>query len=131
LAHLLYPPHQRAGGNRIPFQLNATTTSGAVVVYIPRSFTGYISLSTELGFTTLSEGLISSATTLAKVDSTSRYFIGSSLPDGDHDPEKWAGDLITIVSESGDIKLAHADERPKEISLEFTLFGTHFKFQLW
>lgn len=119
----------RSGGCRIPFLFNAITTSGDVTVYLPRSFAGYLSLSTEMGSITLSEGLRSSSTTLAKVDSTSWYFIGSSKWDSDY-TEKWVGDMITAVSELGDIKLAYADERqqPERTHLlEFTIFGTHFR----
>lgn len=95
------------------FHLTATSHTGAVYVYIPRSFHGPISVSTSYGFIKFSDELKKNTTTFAD-GQAKKCFVGDYagyVDQGDGEREREEGwDGLRLESTYGAVMVYYADE---------------------
>jgi len=96
-------------GGRKPFHITATSKNGSVTLHLPRSFQGFLTLTTTNGTIIFSDQLAPHVTTFSHVSSTKRCFIGDLTSWLDRDQE-WKGDEVTASSHNGKVKLQFVDE---------------------
>ncbi|KAG1871468.1 hypothetical protein F4604DRAFT_814524 [Suillus subluteus] len=90
-----------------PFLLTISANNGSVTVYLPRSFSGFLLLTTSHGSVFLSDTLSQNCTHLSQVDLTRRYFVGdlSTVDDSD-----WTGDELRVEAKHGNIRIKYVEE---------------------
>jgi len=91
-------------------EMTATSKNGSVALYLPRSFNGFLTLSSVNGAIIFSDAVLQNLTTFSHVGATKRCFlgdfVGATLPEGG----EWSGDELVASSTNGKIKLFYVDE---------------------
>ena len=100
---------QPVNGERRPFHLNATSKNGSVHVYLPRSFEGFMTLSSKNGNVVVSDAMSSRMITFSDVSSTLRCFVGEKGK-WDTGGDEWNGDEVVASTCSGKVKVCYVDE---------------------
>jgi hypothetical protein len=100
---------QPANGERRPFLLNATSKNGSTYVYLPRSFEGFMTLSSKNGSVVVSDAMSSRMITFSDVSSTLRCFVGGKGK-WDTGGDEWSGDEVVASTCSGKVKVCYVDE---------------------
>jgi DUF4097 and DUF4098 domain-containing protein YvlB len=98
-----------SSATRPPLSLKAQTSNGSIVIHVPRSFRGPVTIRTRNGSVRFSDALSVDLVTFNEVNNTRRYFIGD-LSDLTEQPEGWFGDEINLESSNGGIKLQYDAE---------------------
>ncbi|KAF9220799.1 hypothetical protein BS17DRAFT_713527, partial [Gyrodon lividus] len=106
-----------------PFLVTARAPHGTVGISLPRSFHGFLSLSTQHGNVWLADTLSQNSTQLSQVDYTRRYFVGdfSSLGDAE-----WTGDELRIEAKHGQIRIQYVDDAVADDQLKGGFLGWLF-----
>ncbi|KII84592.1 hypothetical protein PLICRDRAFT_167568 [Plicaturopsis crispa FD-325 SS-3] len=96
----------------IPFLLTVTSYNGAVQLYLPRSFTGPLTITSNNGSVTYSDQVKEHLTTFSEVNRRHLSFVGDSSEwTGQVD---WAGDAATVESKNGKVQVRFVDEARAE-----------------
>jgi len=90
-----------------PFLLTISSKNGGVNVTLPRSFNGFLLLTTRHGSVSLADTLSENCTHLSQVDLTRRYFVGDLSTVGDSD---WPGDEVRVEAKHGKIRIKYVEE---------------------
>lgn len=91
-----------------PFLLTISANNGSVNVTLPRSFCGFLLLTTSHGSVSLTDTLSQNCTHLSQVDLTRRYFVGDLSMVDDSD---WTGDELRVEAKHGNIRIKYVEER--------------------
>ncbi|KAJ7214397.1 hypothetical protein GGX14DRAFT_392427 [Mycena pura] len=89
---------------RQPVHLTVSTSNGGVIVHVPRTFRGPLTVHTRCGSVKLSPTLAATTTTLSEVAGTRRCFVGD-FADWAQAPGEWGGDELNVDTSNGSIKL--------------------------
>jgi hypothetical protein len=89
--------------------ITATSKNGTVTLYLPRSFRGFLTLSSKNGSVVFSEEFSRCVTRFSDVSHTERSFVGDLSSWVDRD-EEWQGDEVIATSPNGRVKLLYIDE---------------------
>ena len=100
---------QHAPAERPAIQLNAASYNGAVAVYLPRSFRGFLTLSSKNGSIVFSDAVAAQVATFSHVGLTKRCFMGV-IADALQDVGEWSGDEVVASSHNGKIRVFYVDE---------------------
>lgn len=94
----------------VPFLLTISAKNGSVNITLPRSFSGFLLLTTSHGSVSLTDTLSQNCTHLSQVDLTRRYFVGdlSTVDDSD-----WIGDELRVEAKHGNIRIKYVEEHTK------------------
>ncbi|KAF9240453.1 hypothetical protein BU15DRAFT_74044 [Melanogaster broomeanus] len=96
-----------------PFLLTACAPHGSVRISLPRSFQGFLSLSTQHGSIYLADAISQNATQLSQLDTARRYFVGDFSLLGD---SEWTGDELRIEAKHDSIRIKYVDDAVDEQS---------------
>ena|ERR1700761_7136382 len=93
-------------------EIEAFSALGELVLYLPRTFRGFITTTNKLGSTSFSPSISQTLTVLHQNGTSTKYFLGSfdphELGDG---PETWTEDLVQATNKLGSIYIGYADEK--------------------
>jgi len=89
-----------------PFSLTGHSSHGTIRLAVPRSFHGFLSISTRHGSIKLSDTLFQNTTQLSQFENTRKYFIGDFHPMED----TWDGDQVELEAPHGSIRVKYIDE---------------------
>ncbi|KAL0565062.1 hypothetical protein V5O48_016970 [Marasmius crinis-equi] len=95
--------------NRPPFQLKATTQSGTVLLYLPTSFRGFLTVTTTIGTVSLSREVIAVNRWLSTTGRVRKAFIGDASQLRDSELEAWNGDEVIIETTVGSVEIAYVE----------------------
>ncbi|KAK7457762.1 hypothetical protein VKT23_010101 [Stygiomarasmius scandens] len=107
----LRDPTPRPTSQRPPFFLRCFTRTGTLFVELPRSFHGFILVTTTVGAVTLSTSLQSTARWLDSGLRSRRCFIGDMSGLSDHENgNTWTGDEVKLEASFGAVQISYVDE---------------------
>jgi hypothetical protein len=88
--------------------MTASSRNGSVAVYLPRSFHGFLTLSSANGSIVFSDAVSPNVTTFSHVTTTKRCFMGdlTAVPESG----EWSGDELVANSHNGKVKVFYVDE---------------------
>jgi hypothetical protein len=92
-----------------PVRITASSEHGNVTLYLPRSFCGFLTLTSKNTTVVFSEQFSQHVTTLSDVSGTHRCFVGD-LSNWVNRDEVWEGDELIASSHDGKVKLLYLDE---------------------
>ncbi|KAJ7031726.1 hypothetical protein C8F04DRAFT_1109558 [Mycena alexandri] len=98
---------------RPAINLRVETSNAPVVLRLPRSFCGPVTLRTRYAPVNFSDALSANLTTFNEIDNTHRCFIGDFAEWAEH-PEAWTGDEVNVETSSGTIRLKY-DVEPSKV----------------
>jgi hypothetical protein len=98
---------------RRPLRITAYSRNGNVTLYLPRSFRGFLTLTSQNGSVVFSERVSPCVTTFSDVSGTQRCFVGDLSTWVDRD-EVWEGDELVASSHNGNVRLLFLDEAGEE-----------------
>ncbi|KAJ7579174.1 hypothetical protein C8J56DRAFT_965009 [Mycena floridula] len=93
-----------------PFYLNAFSSHGRVVIYLPRTFCGHIVAKSSHGSTKCSEAVKSARTSVSNIDGVKKYFVGNITTFWNSQDQQ--GDDIVVQAHHGSIRIFFIDEFP-------------------
>ncbi|KAJ8095535.1 hypothetical protein PM082_023062 [Marasmius tenuissimus] len=94
---------------RPPFQLKATTQSGTIVLHLPRSFHGFLSVTTTIGNVNLSSEVAEVNRWITTGPRVRKAFIGDASQLRECELEPWNGDEVIIETTVGSVEIAFAE----------------------
>ncbi|KAJ7729581.1 hypothetical protein B0H16DRAFT_1428180 [Mycena metata] len=97
----VHAPRTRAAIN-----LRVETSNAPVVLRLPRSFCGPLTLRTRYASVSFSDALSANLTTFNELDNTHRCFVGDFAAWGQQ-PDAWTGDELSVETTHGSIKLKY------------------------
>ncbi|KIK92817.1 hypothetical protein PAXRUDRAFT_829614 [Paxillus rubicundulus Ve08.2h10] len=89
-----------------PLLMTARAPHGTIDVSLPRSFQGFLLLSTQHGAVTLADDLIQMSTQLSQLDTAKRYFVGDFAALGDGE---WTGSELKLEGKHGNIRIKYLE----------------------
>ncbi|KAJ7152025.1 hypothetical protein C8R46DRAFT_483278 [Mycena filopes] len=98
--------HAAATPTRPAINLTLDTLYAPVVLRLPRSFRGPVTLRTQYAAVTFSDALTTNLTTFNELDNTHRCFVGD-FADWAENPAAWRGDEVNVVTSPASIKLKY------------------------
>lgn len=115
---------QAADPTATPFALLVTTNTGSITLYIPRTYTGALTMRQGFGFAKLSPALESRVHTFSDIEGNCVCFVGDFRQAGfgqgggagDRRQEGaggWRGNAIELVSVHGSIRVSYVDDETR------------------
>ncbi|KZT24027.1 hypothetical protein NEOLEDRAFT_1135533 [Neolentinus lepideus HHB14362 ss-1] len=94
-----------------PFKLACHSDMGSVEVHVPRSYSGPLVASTNMGSITFSRELTPHVTVFSDVSGKRHCYVGTEEDSGWRgDIEKWEGNDVNLSSNMGSIRVSYVDE---------------------
>jgi hypothetical protein len=112
------PIQYREASIQIPFYLNAISKKGDIVIQLPRSFVGFLSVIGSNGNIHFSDSVSEQVGSLSETDTSRQCFVGDLTEFGDPTEMegRWKGDEVALSAESGSITVQHVDNDPSSVS---------------
>ncbi|KAK7034661.1 hypothetical protein VNI00_012303 [Paramarasmius palmivorus] len=92
---------------RAPFYLRAVTQTGTVILSMPRSFRGFVSVTTTIGAVSLSREVSAMSRWQTDTARVKKCFIGDCSGLSDAELDAWNGDEVVIETAIGSVELSY------------------------